>query len=213
MTFNKAKTIISKPKFTTGFTLVEMMVAIAVFSIVMVTAMSALLNVIDANNKARAIKTAINNVSFALEGITKDMRVGTNYLCGTDLATVISAKGSNGLDCDYATGGSVIGYRSTRAEKISGKYNYAFYRFNNSKIEECLEKIGTTCLTSSDFSPITSGEVAIATSSRFYVIGANTAGKQPRMIMTLSGIAGAKAKIQTTFDLQTSVSQRIRTKI
>ena len=213
MTFNKAKTIISKPKFTTGFTLVEMMVAIAVFSIVMVAAMSALLNVIDANNKARAIKTAINNVSFALEGITKDMRVGTNYLCGNDLDTVRNAMGLNGLDCSDQ-GGSVIGYRSTRTgEKVAGKYNYVFYRFNASSIDECMEKNGIICSDSSKFNKITSSEVEIATNSRFYVIGANTAGKQPRMIMTLSGTAGAKAKIQTTFDLQTSVSQRTRTKI
>ncbi len=185
-----------------GFTLVEMMVAIAVFSIVMVTAMSALLNVIDANNKARAIKTAINNVSFALEGISKDMRMGTDYVCGVSEDTNIP----DGVDNVCTSGGgNIIGYKSPRAS--SGKM--AYYRFHGTQIEECLEKeAGTTC-SISDFQPITSTEATL-TNVKFYVLGVNEDGKQPRMIMTVSGEAGAKEKIKTQFDLQTGVSQRLR---
>ncbi|MFA7315154.1 MAG: type II secretion system protein, partial [Candidatus Magasanikbacteria bacterium] len=115
-------------KTNTGFTLVEMMVAIAVFSIVMVAAMSALLNVIDANNKARAIKTAINNVNFALEGISRDMRMGTDYKCGFD-------EEPSG-DC-LSGGGNIISYVSPRADYAEKK---AYYKFNkdDGSIEECL---------------------------------------------------------------------------
>jgi len=191
-----------------GFTLVEMMVAIAVFSIVMVTAMSALLNVIDANNKARAIKTAINNVSFALEGISKDMRMGTDYICGDDADNMI-ATSSN---CS-SSGGKIIGYKSPRADPPGG---YVFYRFviddttNKGRIEECLERNKTCGI--NDFSPITSNEVDIRDVT-FYVLGSDDITKQPRMVITVSGEAGGnKDKIKTAFDLQTSISQRIRPK-
>lgn len=200
-------------KINKGFTLVELMVAVAVFSIVMVVAMSALLNVIDANNKARAIKTAINNVSFALEGISKDMRVGSNYLCG-DIG-ILSRKDLTGQNCDNS--GTYIGYRSSRAQLVNGKYRFAFYRYNidEKSIEECLEKTDTDiCDTSGDFQPITSNEVDI-NDLKFYVLGANPGEKdtkQPRMIMTVMGEAGSKDKIKTNFDLQTGVSQRLREK-
>jgi prepilin-type N-terminal cleavage/methylation domain-containing protein len=183
-----------------GFTLVEMMVAIAVFSIVMVTAMSALLNVIDANNKARAIKTAINNVSFALEGISKDMRMGTGYGCIDVTGTTIPC---------VPAGNIGIRYKSPRAAE--GKY--AYYKFKDTAIYECLEREEfDSCGTTVDFEPITSGEVKI-TKAVFYVLGTNNVLKQPRMIFTLSGEAGIKDRIATTFDLQTTVSQRTRNEI
>ena len=180
------------------------MVAIAVFSVVMVAAMSALLNVIDANNKARAIKTAINNVNFALEGISKDMRMGTNYVCGTDFNSIPNSAG-----CSTA-GGSIIGYKSNRAD--DGKYAYYRYNGDNLKLEECLEKNDKICTSNpDDFSPITSSEVKIE-KAVFYVLGVDDPTKQPRMIITIKGKAGPSSKenLQTTFDLQTSVSQRIR---
>ena len=106
--FKKIIACPAKLKRSGGFTLVEMMVAIAVFSMVMVTATSALLNVIDANNKAISIKTAINNITFALEGISKDMRVGSDYSCYDSISS--SFVGS------CPSGGSYIQYRSQRAD-------------------------------------------------------------------------------------------------
>lgn len=187
-----------KVKLVCGFTLVEMMVAIAVFSVVMVTAIGALINVIDANSKARALKTAINNVSFALEAISKDMRMGTEYACGSDGNT------SRG---DCTDGVDTISFRSSKVDA-----NYIYYKYsrvdNIGRIESCLSDSGTgLCL--SGYSPLTSAEVNL-TSVKFYILGANDNTKQPRLILTLSGEAGAKEKIKTTFDLQTGVSQRIR---
>ncbi len=190
-----------------GFTLVEMMVAIAVFSIVMVTAMSALLNVIDANNKARAIKTAVNNVNFALDSISRDMRVGTEYSCSDD------GGASFGGDCP--NGGDAISFKS----KKDGE-PYLFYRYvprvpgvSPGRLESCSDPdSGTFCV--AGYSAITSADVDL-TNVRFYVqrvqdpvplLGIT----QPYVIITISGKAGSKAKIETTFDLQTSVAQRNR---
>ena len=199
-----------------GFTLVEMMVAIAVFSVVMLAAMGALINVIDANQKARSIKTAVDNVNFALEGISKDMRMGTDYECLGSTGT------SLGGDCTRGQGYGVK-YRSPRADLVAGKRQYAYYLFANNKILACLEKTPiTTCSYPGDFMAITSDEVSID-KMVFYVTGVNNSSlapgnsaslrTQPYVIITLSGTAGgAKAKTQTTFDLQTSISQRTRVK-
>jgi prepilin-type N-terminal cleavage/methylation domain-containing protein len=203
---NKTKTIISKLKFTTGFTLVEMMVAIAVFSIVMVTAMSALLNVIDANSKAKSIKTAINNIHFALENISRDMRMGTEYGCLDDSVGVII--------CDSGNGHSGIVYKSS-ASNVDGHYIYYKWEENSNgtnkgQIKKCVSNNSSAC--DNDWFAVTSLEVDIQ-KLRFYVLNddPNTTEKeQPRMVITLQGEAGSKAKLKTTFNLQTSVSQRIR---
>lgn len=186
------------------------MVAIAVFSIVMVTATSALLNVIDANAKARSVKTAINNLSLALEGISKDMRMGTDYGCFDSTNTWVE---------DCSDGGTAIKYKSPRAFLLpDGERKYAYYKFESEKLWECLEDdSGDNCsLPGAIFDPITSGELEI-TEVKFYIIGVEGSDypipnkTQPRMVMTLSGVAGKnREKTKTEFDLQTSVSQRIR---
>ena len=146
-----------------GFTLVEMMVAIAVFSVVMVTAMGALLNVIDANNKARAIKTAINNISFALEGITKDMRMGSEYSC--------SNNGGVSFLGDCTSGGDAISFRSSKT--IGGVENpYVYYKFSSTTDVSALERcVGdTTAGTCNNYAAVTSSELS-SLAGKFYVLG------------------------------------------
>lgn len=199
-------------KKNTGFTLVELMVAIAIFSIVMVVATSALMNVIDANNKARAIKVAINNVSLALEGLSKDMRMGTEYNC--------SNNGGVSYSVDCSAGGNTIRYRSIRADIGSdGLYKYAVYKYDqaNNLLKLCIEKDSISCGGDTNFQALTSSEVK-KLDVVFYVLGvANSLSEppnrtMPRMIVTIKGTAGTKSKLETTFELQTSISQRNRPK-
>jgi len=186
-----------------GFTLVEMMVAIAVFSIVMVTAMSALLNVISADTKARSIKTAINNISFALEGISKDMRMGKEYGCLDNVGspTLCVPGGNDG-----------VYFKSSKI--VAGVSNpYIYYIFTNNQIKSCVGGgVGSIC--TGVYSALTSLEVSL-TSVKFYVLNndvATPAKEQPRAIITVTGKAGptSKPQLQTDFNLQTSVSQRQR---
>jgi prepilin-type N-terminal cleavage/methylation domain-containing protein len=186
-----------------GFTLIEMMVAIAVFSIVMVMAMGALLNVIDSNNKARSIKTAINNISFALEGISKKMRMGTDYACGTNGINTIEQDCTDGL-------ADIISFKVKDGE-------YIFYKFEE-QIKSCISTIQGSC--DGTYSLLTSSELTLD-SVKFYVLGVTNskvvAGirTQPRVIIVIKGSAGNKNKVktQTTFDLQTGISQTSRIKI
>ena len=203
-----------KLRTNTGFTLIEIMVAIAVFSIVMVMAMGALLNVIDSNNKARSIKTAINNISFALEGISKDVRMGTDYACGSNGNTVALTDCSGGVD--------TISFKSSK-EGIG----YVYYQYVETggigQIRSCISTTGTGVCNGTP-SALTSTEVNLTDASgnpgvKFYVLGVTDSKKaadirtQPRVIIVINGTAGYKEKTKTTFDLQTSISQTSRIKI
>src|SRR3989344_3450237 len=64
-----------------GFTLIEMMVSTSIFIMVMVVAAGAILSISSANRKSQATKVAIDNLSFALESMSRHIRVGTDYSC------------------------------------------------------------------------------------------------------------------------------------
>jgi len=67
-------------KTTTGFTLVELMVSVALFSIVVAISMTAILSVVDANKKAQSMKSVMNNLNFALETMTRSIKTGTGLV-------------------------------------------------------------------------------------------------------------------------------------
>lgn len=82
MNFNFYQNKINKKDFR-GFTLVEVMVAVSIFTIVMVVALGAILAIVNANRKAQALHTVINNMNLAVETMTRDLRTGYQYKCGS----------------------------------------------------------------------------------------------------------------------------------
>ncbi len=64
-----------------GFTLVEVVVSLAIFAVVSLIAVGALLKIIDANKKAQSLKTSVNNIHALLDTMSRDLRTGTNYYC------------------------------------------------------------------------------------------------------------------------------------
>ncbi len=59
--------------------MIEMLVSIAVFSIVALAATAALFKIIDANKRTQAIKTSVNNLNFAMDEMSRDIRLGIEY--------------------------------------------------------------------------------------------------------------------------------------
>jgi len=70
-----------------GFTLIEMIVAVGLFSIVMLVSISALLSLVDANRKAQALQSVMNNLNIAVDGMVREIREGSNYRCGSICAS------------------------------------------------------------------------------------------------------------------------------
>lgn len=70
-----------------GFTLVEMIVAIGLFTIVLFIASSAFLAVLNADRKSRATRIAMDNLNLALEDMSRRIKTGTSYNCGGNSGT------------------------------------------------------------------------------------------------------------------------------
>lgn len=189
-----------------GFTLIELMVSITIFSIVMLISVGALLSIIDANRKAQSLKSVMNNLNFALENMSRNIRVGTNYHCKPYDGVIPPSVPSNittTSDCSGADGGVLFAYESSKGDR-NNVNDQIVYRLNGTHIERSLDSGGT-------FTAITAPEVNIS-NFRFYVVGSSplTSGDtiQPRVIMTIQGFAGVGSN-QTQFNVQASVSQRL----
>lgn len=195
-----------------GFTLVEMIISLALFTVVAVIAIGALLRITDANKKSHTLKIAINNLNFALESMSREMRVGTNYAAyisdTPDIDLSINEVKKNG---NYITTGSwfiyfnssKIGTFADNTTQCSLIYAYKYASQTISKAEQvkCGESIG-------GFNPIISPDVKI-TDSILYVDSNNIL--KPRAFFWLKGYAGSGTRNKTEFELQTTVSQRIGT--
>lgn len=68
-------------KKSLGFTLVEMMVAVSIFSVVALVVTGAVITANEINRKAQAIKLAIDNLNFALENMSLKIRQGSDFYC------------------------------------------------------------------------------------------------------------------------------------
>jgi len=209
----KVKINSSTQKSTTGFTLVEMLVAIAVFMTVMTVAVGSLISIIEANRKAQAIKSVIDNINFAVETISRDMRVAQNYSCDSNDIIIPNNPDFSTRDCQ--SGGLAVQYQKTSSEYIQ----YRFVANPNSGDGNLQRRICPFDGVNINCSPDASAWHSITaptsilqiTSMKFYVLG-TSALNQPRVLITVDGIAGEKDSDKTNFTLQTSISQRILNK-
>lgn len=183
-----------------GFTLLELIVAIGIFSIVMMIAVGALLSMLNANRKAQALKAVMNNVNFAVENMAKEIRVGTTYHADVTAGTVSAPRnGSNAFSFAFEESGGdnddpndQIGFRLVQ---VDGK--------------GVIERSDDGALPSSDWSSITSPDVNIEV-LRFYTYGADpNDALQPRAVIVIKGTAMLSDGRQEEFNVQTTVTQRL----
>jgi prepilin-type N-terminal cleavage/methylation domain-containing protein len=184
-----------------GFTLIEMLVSVALFSVVMLIAGATLLSLVYANRKAQALQSVINNLNVSLDGMVRNVREGNNYRCG----------GESSSYGDCTTAGTVIYFTpfgSTPDDQPQDDWAYAF----DSTGQYC----GVDRICEDQYNqgwvPITSQEVQIKSLS-FYVVGTKPASKggtqQPKIIFIIKGQAGLQASTISTFDIQATAVQRV----
>lgn len=87
-------------KNTRGYTLVELIVSVAIFAVVMLSATAAYLGFINYNRRATQYGTLMSSLAFAVDAMARDIRTGTDYDCesgcssgGTDSITFLDANG------------------------------------------------------------------------------------------------------------------------
>ena len=70
--------IINKEQSNKGFTLIELMVSVTLFSVALIMALGAILTIIDLNRKIQAMSAVTNNINFAVESMTRIIKSSEN---------------------------------------------------------------------------------------------------------------------------------------
>ena len=165
-----------------------MLVAVALFSVVMVIAMGAILTVIDANRKAQTLSSVMTNLNFAVESMTRSIKTGVDpELSGSGKILTIDANDLSRND------------------------------FTRQKVRFSLDRTGGTgkivrSIGGSLPVAITAPEVDV-TSLSFDLNGQSDSYipadfEQPITLIAIEGVVKISDDIQSSFKIQTSVSQR-----
>lgn len=76
-----------------GFSLIEMIVAVGVFLFVITISLTAFLNISDIQRKAEALRIINDNLNFSLETMMKEIRAGSGYGVGGSSLSITNIDG------------------------------------------------------------------------------------------------------------------------
>lgn len=188
--------ILSK-KTKKGFTLIEIMVSISVFSIVMLVSSGSIFSVFDANRKSQTMRSVMDNLNLSLESMTRTIRFGYRYHCD------ITQGGGLNTTRDCAGGANSIALLDSNSAQVV--YQLCTSGANTGRIARSAD-----C----NAGPFITGTDVTINTLNFYVLGSDTYSAstnlvQPKVIISITGHAGTKTSSRTDFRLQTMVSQRI----
>ncbi len=168
-----------------GFSLIEIIVSVGLFSVVMLVVTSTYLNIIILDKEARATNELTINLSFAVDSIARTVRTGTGYSCagaGNGTCSRLSFTDSTGQTITY------------------------LLKTSDGTLGQCTGN--GVCDTNTAFS-LTDPRIAIA-SLIFNVRGVGTGDMiQPQTLVSLRGTLAASQGRTADFTLQTSATQRL----
>lgn len=189
MTNRRKKSLVPKPytlNLLRGFTLLEMVVSLGLFTVVIVIGLGALMSMSAAAQKTKSISIVMDNLNFALESMTRSLRTGISYHCGVG--------GNIGEPADCPNGASQIAFRDSLGRTV-------VYRLQNGSIERSTDG-------GSVFLSVTAPEITIE-SMNFFVDGTTPGdSRQPRALIVVQGTAGEREREQSSFSIETMVTQR-----
>ncbi|MEY4747214.1 MAG: hypothetical protein RLZZ416_263 [Candidatus Parcubacteria bacterium] len=183
---------------SSGFTLVEMIVAIALFAVVILVCVSTLLALVNANRKAHALQSVMNNLNITLDGLVRSIRMGSNYD-----ASINCNNHSSEYATDCSHGSATLSFRPYCLSGSCGSQKWT-YSFNSSTHQIEKSENNQTAVA------ITAPEVTID-DMQFYVVGTQkTDTVQPKVVIVIRGSAGAAgSSAVTTFHIEATAVQRV----
>lgn len=201
---------------TSGFTLIEMIVSLALFSVVITISVGALLTLIASNRQLQDEQAVLTNLSFALDSMSREIRTGTSFYCDSRPNT--TAGGPNNIFGRNIDGllGTANCLPNTSNQRLRGitviesgnsitGTNERLTFFYDSAEQALYRRVGN------DTEQITSAGIAIV-DAQFVVTGSSSLGaggdtQQPTVTIYLEAQIEGETNPKT-YPLQTTVVQR-----
>ena len=188
-----------------GFSLIELLVSMTIFTVVVTITTGSLIVLIDSNTRAQSIQSAVGNLTFALDSMTREIRTGTFYFCRNyNQPPVVGQNTTSVSNC--LTGGNYLsiieGGDSLTGGRISYYYDDDHYGEGHGAVLRRLAASGN------NWQAITSENVRI-TEMEFVVTRTNPNDlRQPSVTVYIAGEAGDIPGSESDFAIQTTVVQR-----
>lgn len=194
-----------KHTIQSGFTLVELMVSISIFTIVVVAVIGSVYTANASARKVQATETVLNNVNFAMGAMVRTIRTGTIISCSDAINLPVDTTGEDNCNATDSTSGSIV-VRNTLGRESYVKY-YWDSDTDSIKKSELFITNGVVASQWSEPVALTAPSVSV-TGSRFNFIGLDITNEYQRGVsIVISGFAKTD-KNSTPFSMQTFVSQR-----
>jgi Tfp pilus assembly protein PilW len=185
---------------TGGFTLVELTIASAMFITATLIIVGAIISLESASRKARATRVAFDNVGAAMDSMSRTIRMGGRFHCDVlDTSVAIDQPKSCPVNNTGSNGATSFVFENQGGDTSVATDQYV-YRLNAGSIERSTNGGAT-------YIALTAPEITITT-LKFWVDGTTIATDQPYVTILVRGTASTSAKTYTTFDIQTTISQR-----
>ena len=166
-----------------GFTLIEIIVSVTIFTIVMLIAVGAVLNAVQANRKAQTLNVVINNLNLAFESMIRDIRTGSEY-----------------RDNGCGAAGECIRFKDKQGRTVT----YSFIRTGSGATLQTYIEKGPNNLP--EAGRITSEEV-ILEEATFELAGEGDNDGPEVILLHLKGYAGNE-RTKSAFNIQTLITSR-----
>lgn len=165
-----------------GFTLIEMLVSIALFSVVVTVVIGTVLTIVDSNRKSQSLAIVMNNLNFAVESMTRDIKTA-NPTSNSAYGTVMRDSDSN---------------KTITVEDSEDRIVIYSYDAVNETITKKIDSGAAKSILSDD----------IVIEEFFVDVVGNVSGSQPRAFIFIKGYTQITEKTRSDFSIQTTVSPR-----
>jgi len=197
------KAVTHRQKISHGFSLIELLVSMALFIVVITMGIGALMVLINANAKAQNTQESVSNIQFALDSMSREIRTGFAFYCSSGTETLGGMEAYQ--DCNKGTYLSIIEGGKSLTEGTNNRR--IAYRFNSS-LGAIERKVGND-----SWVRLTSPSINInnmhfnVTNSATKSDGANSL--QPNVTIFIEGVVAGVGDTGSEFMLQTTVTKRV----
>lgn len=196
-----------------GFTLIETLVSLGIFSIVVVTATGVILSIITASKRNQSINTVVNNLNYSVDSMVRDINTGYRYRCNYDGSYAVEDFKLTPSTCNTSSIDNI-----TLISTITGVEQIVKYKFITS-IESpgYIEKtvytpnglnIESTNYALTDIKNIDITNLAFTVTNPPTLISDQVAG-QPSVFVVIKGTAKINQINISDFFIQMFISQRL----
>ncbi len=192
-----------------GYTLIEMMVSVAIFTMVAIVSISTLVSINDANKKAQTMRAIIDNLNFAIENMARNLRVGSSYHCDFTSTPIQSPRDCAAFGSDSIVFESYDGSPSNPNDQVVFRLETEASVNRGQIVKSSSSGSAGSFLPITPFNPSAPVQPLTVNYLKFYVTGTGAGdGLQPKVVIIVGGTARYNNQIQSVFNIQTSVSQR-----